>query len=370
VRVRRRNLRNALVAIGCLVATVTPAGLASAAVLLVVGSGLHFWSKGCLEQNQRLVTTGPYRFTRNPFYLANLLIDLGLCALVGRVWVVVPYVVLWWIAYRDTIRREEARLAELFPGPFERYVEAVPKLIPTGRMLPQSEGAGRFDLANPALAQGSEYARIFGVWVAAATIVAWHWIRQTGLAIFSEEHSTGLGVLVLVTVAWVLKLALAEVFRNPELALLPFAKAPARRWLVTFALLAAVFAAIPILDRSSWSLLASIGWLLILAASAVLSRAGASGRLRGLMHVSLMLVISLLTASRGMLWLAGGPLLWVALAGLDASAVERLRHHARVRRDQEERDAPVERRLWAAFPRIAVGGIIALLLIALGRGLA
>ncbi|MBK7948436.1 MAG: isoprenylcysteine carboxylmethyltransferase family protein [Deltaproteobacteria bacterium] len=184
MRIRRRRLRDALVAVGCVVAVVDPCGepagrvrFAAAIVLLLLGSLLHFWSKGCLEQNQRLVTAGPYRFTRNPFYLANGLIDVGLCALIGRVWVAVPFLVLWWLAYRDTIQVEEERLATLFPEAFARYAAAVPRLVPTGRALPRGEAVGSFTLGNPALAAGSEYARILGVWVAAATIVAWDWVR-------------------------------------------------------------------------------------------------------------------------------------------------------------------------------------------------
>lgn len=367
MRIRRRNLRKGLVAVGCLVAGISPVGLVAGAVLLAFGSALHFWSKGCLEQNQRLVTTGPYRFTRNPFYLANALIDLGLCGVIGRWWVAAPYAALWWLAYRDTILREEARLAALFPGDFERYVAVVPRMIPNGRSLPRSEAAGHFTLVNPALAHGSEYARIAGIWVAAATIVAWAWIRGQGLEIFAAENTAGLGWVAVVPVAWVLKLAIAEVFRSPETALLPFAGEPARRRVVTFALVAGLYAAARVVDPSPHSLTASIAFVLMVGALAVLPTANGSPRRRGFLHAGLAVAIAVFAASRGLLWIASVPLLWVGLAGLDDGATARLGEAAELGGAEA---AGGKRDLWSAFPAIAVGSIATLGLLAAARFIA
>lgn len=237
MRIRRRSLRKWLVVVGCLVAAIAPiawpreAPEASSAVatarcvlavlLLVLGSLLHVWAKGCLEQNQRLTTAGPYRFSRNPFYLANLLVDLGLCALIGRVWVALPYLLLWWIAYRETIEQEEERLARLFPAEFGRYAAAVPRLIPTGRRLPLAAASGRFSPANRSLAEGREYARILGIWISAATLVAAGWLGRLRLAAFAPEQAAGLALVLTIPAAWVLKLAVAEVFRRPGTVFLP-----------------------------------------------------------------------------------------------------------------------------------------------------
>ncbi len=358
-------------AVGCLVAVVDPFGapagrarFAAAIALLAAGSLLHFWSKGCLEQNQKLVTAGPYRFTRNPFYLANGLIDLGLCALIGRSWVVVPYVVAWWLAYRETILREEARLATLFPGEFERYVAAVPRLIPSGRSLPSGEAAGGFTLDNPALSRGSEYARIAGVWVAGATIVAWAWIRGQGLDVFAAENSAGLGLVALVPVAWVLKLALAEVFRQPETALLPFADEPARRRLVTFALVAGFYLVARQLDSSPHAIPAGVAFVLMFAAVIVLPYSNESAWRRGLLQSGLALSIGVFAASRGVLWLASVPMLWVALSALDDLAPRRLEGSGPGEHEQASRC-----RRWPAFRLIAAGAVATLLLVALGRSL-
>lgn len=356
-------------AIGCVVADVDPLGspagrarFAAALVLLAAGSALHFWSKGCLEQNQRLVTAGPYRFTRNPFYLANGLIDLGLCALIGRAWVAGPYLVLWWLAYHDTIRREEARLAELFPSACARYFAAVPRLIPTGRSLPASEAEGRFTLANPALAEGSEYARIVGVWVAAATIGAWAWIRAHGLAVFAPEQTAGLGLVLLVAVAWVAKIALAEVFRSPRTALLPFSDEPSARRLVTAALVVGLYLVARFVEATPRSAAATGALIAMFVPVALLPRAKTNPRLRSLLHAALALAIGAFGAARGVLWIASVPLLWVVLAGLDDLGARRSEV---VGADGESKSEA--RTLWPLFGRIAVGAVAGLALLAVLR---
>lgn len=222
MRIRRRSLRKLLIAVGCAVGTLDLRASAIGGFLILTGSALHFWSKGCLEQNRRLTTAGPYRWTRNPFYLANLLIDVGLCCVIGRWWVPVLFLPIWWICYRETIEREEARLLELFPAEFPDYVRSVPAMIPTGRRLPRDRAQGHFSWQNDALARGSEYARLLGVGLAPGAIWAGELLRRERMSVFAEQNSLALGMLALLLSAWVVKLALAETFRRPATALLPF----------------------------------------------------------------------------------------------------------------------------------------------------
>ena len=260
MRIRRRSLRKLLIAFGCVVASVGFPGAMIGGLLLVAGSGLHFWSKGCLEQNLRLTYAGPYRWTRNPFYLANLLIDLGLCFVIGRSWVAVLYLPLWWFSYRETISREEARLLTLFPDTFPDYLKSVPMLIPSGRRLPRDRAEGHFDWKNDGLVRGGEYARLLGIWLAPATIWAGELLRHERMAVFDEANSIALGLLAILLCAWVVKLALAETFRRPETALLPFASQPILRHGVTVVLVAC-----GVFFGSLWAASLPGLWLLLLA---------------------------------------------------------------------------------------------------------
>jgi hypothetical protein len=221
VEVSRRSLRKGLIAVGCLVGSVIYPHAAMGGGLILLGSGLHFWSKGCLEQNRRLTTAGPYRWCRNPFYLANLLIDLGLCLTIGDPWIAAAFLTLWWISYRETIQREEQRLSELFPEAYPVYRSAVPRLIPNGRSLAPALVTGRFSFANPSLARGAEYARLLGIALAPCAIGAAEMVRHEGLGLFDGRHPAKLVFVLLLPALWIVKLALAETFRRPYTALVP-----------------------------------------------------------------------------------------------------------------------------------------------------
>jgi len=244
LQISRRSLRKGLIAVGCLVGSVAYPQAAIGAGLVLLGSGLHLWSKGCLEQNRRLTTAGPYRFTRNPFYLANLLIDLGLCFVIGNPWLAAIFATLWWLSYRDTIEREEERLAALFPDEYATYRSLVPRFFPKVRPLPLALVRGRFSLDSDGLARGAEYARLVGIVIAPWVIGAAEVIRREGIAIFEGRHAGELALALLLPALWIVKLALAETFRRPETALVPWVDSSRVRLglALVFALIALVFA--------------------------------------------------------------------------------------------------------------------------------
>lgn len=77
------------------------------------------------EQPTALVTSGPYRFTRNPMYLGIFLVLVGIAFLLQRL---LPFVVPFlfaWIISRRFIQPEEERLIALFGQPYEEYLGKV-----------------------------------------------------------------------------------------------------------------------------------------------------------------------------------------------------------------------------------------------------
>ena len=72
-----------------------------------------------------LVTSGPYRFTRNPMYLGLAALYVGLSLLMNSWWplVLLPLVVL--VLQRLVIVREEQYLNDAFPGEYELYRKRV-----------------------------------------------------------------------------------------------------------------------------------------------------------------------------------------------------------------------------------------------------
>ena len=82
-----------------------------------------------IHQTSSLITTGIYRFSRNPIYLADLLILVA-----WMVWLGAWFNVIWVIGFviyvtRYQIRPEERVLMEKFPQEWEAYRKRVRRWI-------------------------------------------------------------------------------------------------------------------------------------------------------------------------------------------------------------------------------------------------
>jgi protein-S-isoprenylcysteine O-methyltransferase Ste14 len=78
---------------------------------------------------ERLVTSGPYRFCRNPMYLGHLIFLAGL-ALALRSWLAAAVLAFHAVWFDRRVRKDEARLAALFGDPYRDYAARVKRWIP------------------------------------------------------------------------------------------------------------------------------------------------------------------------------------------------------------------------------------------------
>lgn len=76
-----------------------------------------------------LITSGVFRWTRNPIYLADLLILLGLSLIWGRLAGVLLLPALWAVLELRFVLPEEARLQTAFPDAFEAYAKTTRRWI-------------------------------------------------------------------------------------------------------------------------------------------------------------------------------------------------------------------------------------------------
>jgi protein-S-isoprenylcysteine O-methyltransferase Ste14 len=81
----------------------------------------------------RLATSGPFAHVRNPLYLGNLAIVLGVGCMAGRPWFVAVAGALFLVQYVPIVRWEEARLREQFGAGYAAYCARVPRWVPTLR---------------------------------------------------------------------------------------------------------------------------------------------------------------------------------------------------------------------------------------------
>ena len=134
----------ALVALLLYFAQPTRSGVLAGLVLVILGESIRFWSAGHLWKTRELVTSGPYRYTRNPLYLGRLLIFSGLCVMArlphGIHWAVLAtgWLVFFGYYLPRKERVEPARLSEFHGESYERYRLAVPALFPALRPYPDA----------------------------------------------------------------------------------------------------------------------------------------------------------------------------------------------------------------------------------------
>jgi protein-S-isoprenylcysteine O-methyltransferase Ste14 len=104
---------------------------ATGGLTFLVGISLIFWALKTLFRHRtsvlstrstaHLVTSGPFRLTRNPVYLGYTLIVLSLGLMTGSFWLIGASVVSAALIHLYVIRREEKHLLARFGFEFERY---------------------------------------------------------------------------------------------------------------------------------------------------------------------------------------------------------------------------------------------------------
>ena len=99
--------------------------LALAGVLLLVGSLRKFWSAGTHARHSKpttaIVTSGPYRFTRNPMYVGVLCLYLALACWMRQLWPVVLSPLAMWLLTTWVIKPEEEFLGRQFGTEYQEY---------------------------------------------------------------------------------------------------------------------------------------------------------------------------------------------------------------------------------------------------------
>ena len=108
-------------------------------VLVLAGSALlasfnrSFERKGTAVEPWKpttaIVTTGPYRLTRNPAYLGMALVYVGIALLAGALWALVPLPFVLVVIDRAVIAREERYLERKFGREYLDYKAGVRRWI-------------------------------------------------------------------------------------------------------------------------------------------------------------------------------------------------------------------------------------------------
>lgn len=129
---------------------------ASGALLIFLSALLRTWATAYLrtevvhdasQHSEALVADGPYRYVRNPLYLANLRMMAGIGVMASRLGWVFMVASMWVFVYR-LILREEDGLKQSQGDSYRAYLKAVPRLWPAlSPRLPSGGGQPRWGQA-------------------------------------------------------------------------------------------------------------------------------------------------------------------------------------------------------------------------------
>ena len=108
------------------------------ALLVFLAAFLRTWATAYLrtevvhdatQHSEKLVADGPFRYVRNPLYLANLPLVAGVGFMASRLGLVVMVLGMWLFVYR-LILREEDGLRDSQGESYRAYLAAVPRFLP------------------------------------------------------------------------------------------------------------------------------------------------------------------------------------------------------------------------------------------------
>ena len=118
------------------------------ALLVFLGALLRTWATAYLrtvvvhdtrQHSEALVADGPFRYVRNPLYLANMPLVAGVGLMASRLGWTFMIAAMWLFMYR-LIFREESGLLDSQGESYRRYMRAVPRFFPALRPRVPSGG--------------------------------------------------------------------------------------------------------------------------------------------------------------------------------------------------------------------------------------
>ncbi len=96
----------------------------------LLGLVVRGWACGHLRKEKELTVSGPYRYTRNPLYLGNLIIGIGVVIGAQSLWILAYFVVYFCIFYPVAIIQEREKMKRLFSKEYEDFSRDVSLFFP------------------------------------------------------------------------------------------------------------------------------------------------------------------------------------------------------------------------------------------------
>jgi protein-S-isoprenylcysteine O-methyltransferase Ste14 len=128
-------------------------------VISTVGALLQLWCFSAIAKQRELAVHGPYKFVRNPMYIARFILILGFVVVLGRPWLIPLYAIVYCFYAVNRVAREERKLIQVFGEPYADYSRKVHRFLPASSYPGGRTLYGRLDL----LLQNNGHWNVLGV---------------------------------------------------------------------------------------------------------------------------------------------------------------------------------------------------------------
>ena len=181
--------------------------------ITLAGMLMRIWASGFIERkNRKLATAGPFAHVRNPLYVGNFLIGLGIVAIVQNWLTAIVFLVGFVILCRGTVLKEEGELAGRFGEPYQAYIKAVPRFFPRLTAYPGHEKT-RFEWKL--LLKHREIETLLGILLLMTGLYLWEEMVLKGRFLWKEK------VGIVVALGLIVGLIVERALRHYQKSLLP-----------------------------------------------------------------------------------------------------------------------------------------------------
>ncbi len=115
--------------------------------ILFFGELIRFWAAGYIKKyrtlevdSPELVTYGPYGYVRNPLYIGNFFIGLGISVMANVFFGYLLFFLIYFFGYSIIIPLEEEFLKKKWEDDYVEYTKHVKRIIPIFKPYKQKKG--------------------------------------------------------------------------------------------------------------------------------------------------------------------------------------------------------------------------------------
>lgn len=149
----------------------------------------------------KLVQGGIYAHTRNPMYLGNLLIAIGMCMVTGAPAAYLIIIPLFMYFYQTIMVAEEIFLRQTFDADYAAYCSRVPRILPSLRGIRQTFAQATYDWRR---AIRKDLSTITGLLLGLACLPLWRTYFLEGFAAAKAKAPVVLALVGAVLISYFL----------------------------------------------------------------------------------------------------------------------------------------------------------------------